>query len=83
MTAKSIQALYVVAKRANALMDGLAVEIDVARASVDAAALEQLRSCSQSRHLPAHIDPAQTDCRLSILAPAEACNTAGTVGLAA
>jgi hypothetical protein len=83
VTAQSIQALYVVAKRANALMEGLALEIDVTRARVDPDALEQLRACSQARHLPAHIDPLQADCRLSILAPRDAIILAGMVGLAA
>lgn len=83
VTAQSIQALYAVAKRANALMEGLALEIDVTRASVEPDALEQLRACSQSHHLPAHIDPFQADCRLSILAPGEASISAGMEALAA
>ena len=82
VTAQSIQALYVVVKRANALVEGLALEIDISRARVEPAALEQLRACSQSHHL-LHIDPFQTDCRLSILAPGDALTTAGMVGLAA
>ncbi|MGY2744191.1 hypothetical protein ACQCSU_12790 [Pseudarthrobacter sp. O4] len=83
VTAQSIQALYVIVKRANALMEGLAVEIDMTRASVEPAAMEQLRACSQSHHLPAHIDPFQADCRLSVLAPGNACTTTGMAGLAA
>jgi hypothetical protein len=82
VTAQSIQALYVVVKRANALMEGLALEIDVTRARVEPEALEQLHTCSQSHHLPAHIDPLQADCRLSILAPGDAI-PAGMVGPAA
>lgn len=39
VTAQSIQALYVVVKRANDLMKGLALEIDVTRARVDPSAL--------------------------------------------
>lgn len=83
VTTQSIQALYVVVKRANALMEGLALEIDVTRARVEPDALEQLRACSQSHHLPAHIDPFQADCRLSILAGGDAFVPAGMVGLAA
>ncbi|MDQ0241866.1 hypothetical protein [Arthrobacter bambusae] len=83
VTTQSIQALYVVVKRANALMEGLALEIDVTRARVEPDALEQLRACSQSHHLPAHIDPYQADCRLSIVAPGDACTATGKVGLAA
>ncbi|GAA4050427.1 hypothetical protein GCM10023063_42770 [Arthrobacter methylotrophus] len=83
VTARSIQALYVVLKRANALMEGLALEIDMTRARVEPAALQQLHACSQSHHLPAYIDPFQADCRLSILAPGDALTAAGMVGLAA
>ncbi|WP_284764453.1 hypothetical protein [Arthrobacter sp. efr-133-R2A-63] len=82
VTAQSIQALYVVVKRANALIKGLALEIDVTRAMVEPEALEQLRACSRSHHLPADIDPFQSDCRLSILAPGDAFTT-GMVPLAA
>jgi len=62
LTAQSIQALYVVVKRANDLMKDPALEIDVTRARVDPDALEQLRACSHSHHLPATIDPCQADC---------------------
>lgn len=83
VTAQSIQALYVVVKRANDLVKCLALEIDVTRARVEPGALEQLRACSQSHHLPAHIDPFQADCRLRILAPGDVSTRAGLVGLAA
>lgn len=83
VTAQSVQALYVVAKRANTLMEGLELEIDVTRAEIDPDALEQLRACSQSHHLPTQIDPLQADCRLSILAPRDAFTTTGKGGLAA
>ncbi|WP_442543052.1 hypothetical protein ACSBOX_14385 [Arthrobacter sp. KN11-1C] len=69
VTTQSLQAIYVVVKRANSLMEGLALEIDVTRARIEPDALEQLRACSQSHHLPAHIDPFQADCSFSILAP--------------
>lgn len=83
VTTQSIQALYVVAKRANDLMADVALEIDVTRAKVDQDALEQLRACEQSHHLPAKIDPFQADCRLCILAPVDGFPNAGMVGLAA
>ncbi|MET3923179.1 hypothetical protein [Arthrobacter sp. UYEF20] len=83
VTSQSIQALHVVVKRANAMVEGLALEIDLSRARVEPAALEQLRACSHSQHLPAHIDPFRADCRLSILAPVDALTTAGMAGLAA
>lgn len=83
VTAQSLQALYVIVKRANALMEGLAVEIDMTHASVEPLALEQLRACSRRHRLPAYIDPLQADCRLSVLAPVNAVAPALAVGLAA
>jgi hypothetical protein len=72
VTARSLQALYVVVKRANHLKEGLHLVLDVSHARVEPAALEQLRECSAAHHLPAAIDPLQSECHLSIVAPAEA-----------
>ena len=72
VTARSLQALYVVVKRANHLREGLRLVVDVSHARVEPAAMEQLQACSESRHLPAAIDPMQSECRLSIVPPAEA-----------
>ncbi|WP_427006343.1 hypothetical protein [Pseudarthrobacter sp. H2] len=72
MTARSLQALYVVVKRANHLREGLRLVVDVSHARVEPAAMEQLQACSDSHHLPAAIDPMQSECRLSIVAPADA-----------
>ena len=83
VTTQSLQALYVVLKRANSLMEGLALEIDVTRARVEPDALKQLRACSQSHHRPAHIDPFQADCKLSILAPEDSLTTMRKARLAA
>jgi hypothetical protein len=83
VTSQSIKALDTVMKRANALMDGLAMEIDMTRALVEPAALEQLHACSRSHHLPEHIDPFQAECRLSILAPEDGLPLAGAMGRAA
>jgi hypothetical protein len=69
VTAQSIQALYVVVKRANHLKEGLDVVVDVSHAKVDTAALEQLRECSKTHHLPTSIDPFQSECKLRIVAP--------------
>ena len=71
VTARSLQALYVVVKRANHLREGLHLVLDVSHAVVEPAALEQLRECSASHHLPPAIDPLQSECQLSIVAPAE------------
>ncbi len=69
VTVQSIQALYVVVKRANALKEGLDLELDVTKALVDPEALEQLQACSRTHHLPAKIDPHQSHCTLSVLPP--------------
>jgi hypothetical protein len=69
VTSKSVHGLYDVMKRANSLTAGLALELDMTRAWIEPDALEELRTCSRSHHLPAHVDPLQSDYRLSILAP--------------
>ncbi|WP_309233267.1 MULTISPECIES: hypothetical protein [unclassified Pseudarthrobacter] len=69
VTIHSIQALYVVVKRANSLKHNLDLELDVRNARVDPEALRLLQACSEAHHLPARIDPQQTHCTLSILAP--------------
>lgn len=80
VTAKSLQALYVVVKRANHLKEGLLLVVDVSHARVEPAAMEQLQACSESRHLPAAIDPMQSECRLSIVAPADDAAAGAVVG---
>lgn len=72
VTVHSIQALYVVVKRANSLKEGLNLELDMRGAHVDPEALEQLHTCSQTHHLPAKIDPSQAHCTLSVLPPRKA-----------
>jgi hypothetical protein len=72
VTVESVRGLYAVMKRANSLMAGLALEIDMTGAQIEPAALEQLRSCERSHHLPIHVDPLQSDYRFSVLAPAQA-----------
>jgi hypothetical protein len=69
VTSKSVHGLYDVMKRANSLMAGLALELDMTRAQIEPDALDELRTCSRSHHLPAHVDPLRSDYRLSILAP--------------
>lgn len=68
ITVHSINALYVVAKRANSLKGGLDLELDISGAWVDEEALDMLRSASESRQLPAMIDPDQQPCTISVLA---------------
>jgi hypothetical protein len=69
ITVHSVNALYVVAKRANSLREGLDLELDISHARVDDAALEMLRTSSETHHLPTKIDPQQAPCTISVLAP--------------
>ncbi|TLM85758.1 hypothetical protein [Pseudarthrobacter sp. NamE5] len=69
ITVHSVNALYVVVKRANSLKEGLDVELDVSHAHVDREALEMLHTASESHHLPQKIDPQQAPCTISVLAP--------------
>lgn len=69
VTSESVHGLYDVMERANSLTAGMTLELDVTRAWIEPDALEKLRTCSRSHHLSAHIDPFESDYRLSILAP--------------
>ncbi|NUT69610.1 hypothetical protein [Pseudarthrobacter sp. C4D7] len=76
ITIHSINALYVVAKRANSLKGGLDLELDISSAWVDQEALDMLRTASETRHLPARIDPDQARCTISVLADRRQSRTA-------
>jgi hypothetical protein len=69
VTVHSVNALYVVVKRANSIRQGLDLKLDISHALVDDEALEQLQACSETHHLPAKIDPSQKPCTISVLAP--------------
>jgi hypothetical protein len=69
LTVHSVNALYVVAKRANSLREGLDLELDISLARVDDEVMEQLQACSKTHHLPTRIDPYQKPCTISVLAP--------------
>jgi hypothetical protein len=69
ITVHSVNALYVVVKRANSLKEGLDMELDITHALVDDEALEMLNTSSETHHLPAKIDPQQAPCTISVLAP--------------
>jgi hypothetical protein len=83
VTMENVRGLYAVMQRAHSITTGLRIEIDMTGALVESDALEQLRDCSRSHHLPAHVDPLQSDYRFSILAPEEAEVRAEVLGLAA
>lgn len=72
VTHRSIQALYTVAKRANALLSNMTLVFDLTHAFVEPEALDALRLCSKTRHLPAAVDPDQSDYRLRVIKPAAA-----------
>ncbi|MDQ0211380.1 hypothetical protein [Arthrobacter bambusae] len=72
LNTRSLRALYVVVRCANALMLGLGLEVDVTGASVDLQTMEGLRRCSQSHHLPALIDPQQSEFNISVRSSADA-----------
>jgi hypothetical protein len=69
VTVQSIQGLYDVMKRADSLVPGLALELDMTLADVEPLAMEELRGCARSHHLPLQVDPLQRDYRFSILTP--------------
>lgn len=71
VTGKNVQALYVVARRANSLMPTPTLILDVSHARVAGDALEELHSCSKDGRLPVRIDPLQSACRISVLDPYE------------
>jgi hypothetical protein len=69
ITVHSVNALYVVVKRANSLREGLDLKLDITHAWVDDEALEMLHAASDTHHLPAKIDPQQAPCTIRVLAP--------------
>ena len=83
VTAGSVQALYVLARRANSLVPALALVLDVSGAQVSPNALEELHARAVAAHLPVRIDPPQSVCRLIIPAPSATARTGSVMGLAA
>lgn len=69
VTARNIQALYVIARRANSLLPALSLVLDVSHARVAGDALEELHTCSKAGRLPTRIDPLQSECQISVLEP--------------
>jgi hypothetical protein len=83
VTSKSVHGLYGVMKRAHSLTPGMTLELDMTRARIEPDALEELRTCSRSHHLPADVDPLQSDCKLNILTPFSAAPLGVMASLAA
>jgi len=69
VTVQSIQGLYDIMKRADSLVPGVALELDMTLADVEPQAMEELRGCARSHHLPLQVDPLQRAYRFSIVAP--------------
>jgi hypothetical protein len=83
VTSKSVNGLYAVMKHANSLTSDMSLELDMTRARIEPEALEELQACSRSHHLPARVDPLQSDYRLGVLAPETAASPAATATQAA
>lgn len=80
---RNVQALYVVAKRTNAIMPGLDIVLDLKRATVQPEVMAQLLKYAAARQLPTKIDPGQSECRLSVSASAAPAQTPSSLALAA
>jgi hypothetical protein len=83
VSSRSIQALYVVAKRANSIVPGLELLLDISEARVQPEALAQLQASSAAGRLPAAIDPSRAECLLTLLEPAPIAPSPAAMGLAA
>ena len=70
VTPENLQALYVVARRTNALLGGTAITIDLTSARAEDEALDRLRTSVSEGRLPASIDPFEQECFLNLLEPA-------------
>jgi hypothetical protein len=81
--ARNVQALYVVAKRTNAIMPGLDIVLDLKRATVLPEVMDQFLQYAEARQLPFRIDPAQSECRLSVSASSTPGQTPSSLALAA
>lgn len=69
VTAANIRALYVVCRRVTTKLPGHETVIDLARARVSAAAINELRECARLSLLSSGIDASETPCRLRIVDP--------------
>ena len=70
LTGANLRALYVIARRTISLMHDMEIIIDLSRARVTDAALEQLRQCARLSKLASGVDSSEVPCHLSIVDPA-------------
>lgn len=83
VTTRNVTALYILARRANALALGLEIVLDLKRATVQPEALDELLECSRARQLPLGVDPDQSECRMRITPPATPARNPAGLALAA
>lgn len=69
VTAANIRALFVVCRRVTRKLPGYETVIDLARARVSAAAINELRECARLSLLSSGTDAPETPCRLRIVDP--------------
>ena len=67
VTAANLRALYVVCRRVTTKLPGHETVLDLARARVSAAAINELRECARLSLLSSGIDASETPCRLRIV----------------
>ena len=69
VTTRNIVALYSLVRRTSALAPGRGVTINLQHARIEAAALEELHRCSESKQLPGYAAPEGEGCRLQVIDP--------------
>ncbi|HET8795007.1 MAG TPA: hypothetical protein VFM62_01375 [Arthrobacter sp.] len=69
VTDQNLRAVYVLAKRANAVAEDLDIIVDFRDAAVESGPLEEILAVSREGLLPGSVDPYETPCRLLVLQP--------------
>jgi ribosomal protein L25 (general stress protein Ctc) len=80
---RNVKAIYILAKRANAMAPGADIVLDLQRATVQQKVMDKLWECAQARQLPLQVDPKQSECRLHITPAAKLTRTSVGLTLAA
>lgn len=69
VTSRNVRALYVIARRANAMVPHLSLVVDLRHAAVQPEPMDELTTSSRVGRLPAASDPYNAPCELRILEP--------------
>ncbi|GAB3523204.1 hypothetical protein [Arthrobacter monumenti] len=69
VTGQNLRAVYVLAKRANAVAEDLDIVVDFRDAAVESGPLEEILAVSREGQLPTSVDPFEAPCRLLVLQP--------------